>query len=143
MVSLTFFSLEDSYYPTFCYFTTVNHIFHWLNFVFVDYASILSLFTRCCLWRSVRVSYYRTEYFCCPGWKTSTYENCDVGKKIDRKEGNVRLWVVKVTYNNIAATSWQYVLFGGWCNTVSMVSYCTCSYQKIHPYDLPNGHWEV
>ena len=110
---LACFFLGDSYYPTFCYFTTVNHIFHWLNFVFVDYASILSLFTRCCLWRSVRVSYYRTEYFCCPGWKTSTYENCDVGKKIDRIEGNVRLWVVTVTSNNISARSWPYVLFGG------------------------------
>jgi hypothetical protein len=66
-------------------------------------------------------------------WKTKTYQNCDVGKKIDRKEGNVRLWVVKVTYNNIAATSWQYVLFGGWCNTVSMVSYCTCNISFCFP----------
>jgi hypothetical protein len=104
---------------------------------------ILSLFTRCCLWRWVLVSYWWTYYFCCPGWKTKTYQNCDVGKKIDRKEGNVRLWVVKVTYNNIAATSWQYVLFGGWCNTISMVSYCTCNYQKMHPYDQLSGHWEI
>jgi len=39
---------------------------------------ILSLFTRCCYWRQVRVSYYRTDYSCCPGWKTSTSENCNV-----------------------------------------------------------------
>jgi hypothetical protein len=30
---------------------------------------------------------YWTWSFCCPSWKTNTYdENCDVGKNIDRKE---------------------------------------------------------
>ena len=73
---------------------------------------ILSLFTRCCGYRWYCVSYWRTDYFCCPGWKQSTYQNCDVGKKIDIKEGKVRLWVVKVTSTNIAAISWRYVLLG-------------------------------
>ena len=73
---------------------------------------ILSLFTRCCGYRWYKVSYWRTDSFCCPGWKTSTYQNCDVGKKIDIKEGKVRLWVVKVTSTNIAAISWRYVLLG-------------------------------
>ena len=69
---------------------------------------ILSLFTRCCGYRWYWVSYWRTDYSCCPGWKTSTYQNCNEGKKIDRIEGNVRLWMVKVASNNIAAVSWWY-----------------------------------
>jgi hypothetical protein len=73
---------------------------------------ILSLFTRCCGYRWYCVPYWRTDYFCCPGWKQSTYQNCDVGKKIDIKEGKVRLWVVKVTSTNITAISWRSVLLG-------------------------------
>ena len=71
---------------------------------------ILSLFRRCCAWRQVRVPYYWTRYSCCPGWETSTNENCNVGKKIDRKKREV--WVVEVTSNNIVAISWLYVLLG-------------------------------
>jgi hypothetical protein len=73
---------------------------------------ILSLFTRCCGYRWYKVSYWRTVSYCCPGWKTSTYQNCNVGKKIDIKEGKVRLWVVKVTSTNITAISWLSVLLG-------------------------------
>ena len=72
--------------------------------------NILSLFRRCCAWRRVRVSYYWTRYYCCPGWTTSTTENCNVGKKIDRQKREV--WVVEVTSNNIAAISWLYALLG-------------------------------
>ena len=73
---------------------------------------ILSLFRICTGYRWYKVSYWLTDYSCCPGWETSTYQNCNVGKKIDRKEGNVRLWVVKVTSTNIAAISRRYVFLG-------------------------------
>ena len=73
---------------------------------------IVSLFTRCDEYQWYWVSYWRTDYSCCPGWKQSTYQNCNEGKKIDIKEGNVRLWVVKVTSTNIAAISWRSVLLG-------------------------------
>ncbi|CAC5401878.1 Mast/stem cell growth factor receptor kita [Mytilus coruscus] len=32
---------------------------------------------RCCAWKTVWVSYYRYENFCCNGWTTSSYQRCN------------------------------------------------------------------
>ncbi|XP_052095770.1 uncharacterized protein LOC127731037 isoform X1 [Mytilus californianus] len=32
----------------------------------------------CCYYRRVQVQYYRTDYFCCRGWKSDDYTNCNV-----------------------------------------------------------------